>query len=87
MKDVKKFSVKWTHWDSNRECLEFDKVGKPSSSTIITANINTSYQENALPAIHINYITLLTKSFRPNQFYHRAGLISLHYSDCVSDKN
>jgi len=38
--------------DSNRECLKFDKVGKPSSSTIITAN-NISYQENALPAIHI----------------------------------
>ena len=56
MKDVKEYSVKWTHWDSNRECLKFDKVGKPSSSTIITDNnhiINTSYQENALPAIHI----------------------------------
>ena len=36
MKDVKKYSVKWTHWDSNRECLKFDKVSKPSSSTIIT---------------------------------------------------
>jgi len=32
------FSVKWTHWDSNCECLKFDKVGKPSSSTIITAH-------------------------------------------------
>ena len=32
------YSVKWTHWDNNRECLKFDKVGKPSSSTIITAN-------------------------------------------------
>jgi len=56
MKDVKEYSVKWTHWDSNRECLKFDKVGRPSSSTIITANnyiINASYQENALPAIHI----------------------------------
>jgi len=38
MKDVKGYSVKWTHWDNNRECLKFDKVGKPSSSTIITAN-------------------------------------------------
>jgi len=54
MKDVKEYSVKWTHWDSNRECLKFAKVGKPSSSTTITANIiNTSYQENALSAIHI----------------------------------
>jgi len=38
MKDVKEYSVKWTHWDSNPKCLKFDKVGKPSSSTIITAN-------------------------------------------------
>jgi len=38
MKDVKEYSVKWTHSDSNSECLKFDKVGKPSSSTIITAN-------------------------------------------------
>jgi len=54
MKDVREYSVKWTHWDSNRECLKFDKVSKPSSSTTITANnYNTSYQENALPAIHI----------------------------------
>jgi len=37
MKDVKEYSVKWTHWDSSRECLKFDK-GKPLSSTIITAN-------------------------------------------------
>jgi len=29
MKDVKEYLVKWTHWDSNRECLRFDKVGKP----------------------------------------------------------
>jgi len=29
MKDVKEYSVKWTHWDSNCECLKFDKVGKP----------------------------------------------------------
>jgi len=27
MKDVKEYSVKWTHWDSNRECLKFDEVG------------------------------------------------------------
>jgi len=38
MKDVREYSVKWTLWDSNRECLKFDKIGKPSSSTIITAN-------------------------------------------------
>jgi len=38
MKDVKEYSVQWTPWDSNRECLKFDKVGKPSSSTIITVN-------------------------------------------------
>jgi len=38
VKDVKEYSVKWTHWGGNRECLKFDKVGKPSSSTIITAN-------------------------------------------------
>jgi len=38
MKDVKEYSVKWTHWDSNREYLKFDKVGQPSSPTIITAN-------------------------------------------------
>jgi len=26
MKDVQEYSVKWTHWDSNRKCLKFDKV-------------------------------------------------------------
>jgi len=29
MKDVKEYSVKWTHWDSNPECLKIDKAGKP----------------------------------------------------------
>jgi len=39
MKDVKENSVQWAHWDSNPECLKFDKVGKHSSSTkIITIN-------------------------------------------------
>jgi len=38
MKDVKEYSLQWTHWDSNRECFKFDKVDKPSSSTVITAN-------------------------------------------------
>jgi len=28
MKDVKENSVRWADWDSNRECLNFDKVGK-----------------------------------------------------------
>jgi len=27
------------------------------------------------------------RCFRPNQFYHRAGLISLYYSECVSNKH
>jgi len=53
VKDVKEFSVKWTHWDSNRECLKFDKVSKPSSSTIITANnYHSIVLGNALSAIH-----------------------------------
>jgi len=26
MKDVNEYSVKCTHWESNRECLKFDKV-------------------------------------------------------------
>jgi len=38
MKDIKEHSVKWTHWDSSGDCLKFDKVGKASSSTIITAH-------------------------------------------------
>ena len=38
MKDVKEYSVNWTKSNSNRECLKFDKAGKPSSSTIFTAN-------------------------------------------------
>jgi len=37
MKDVKENSVQWTDWDSNRECLKFDKVGKHLSSTKIIA--------------------------------------------------
>jgi len=37
-----------------RECLKFDKVGKPSSSEIVTAN-NYQYivSVKPLPAIHI----------------------------------
>jgi len=39
MKDVKDNLVQWTDWESNRECLEFDKVNKHSSTTkIIIAN-------------------------------------------------
>jgi len=39
MKDVKENSVQWKDWDSNRECLKFDKVRKHSSSTkILTVN-------------------------------------------------
>jgi len=41
MKDVKEHPVQWTVWDSNRECVKFDNVGKHSSSTEIirpTAN-------------------------------------------------
>jgi len=52
MKDVKEYSVKWTHWDSNRECLKFGKVGKVQHE-LLPIIINTSYQENALAAIHI----------------------------------
>jgi len=29
VKDGKEYSVKWTHRDSNREFLKFEKVGKP----------------------------------------------------------
>jgi len=86
MKDVKEYLVKWTHWDSNRECLKFDKVGKPSSSTIITANIHRIRKMHC-QQFKLIYITLLTKSFRPNQLYHRAGSISLHYFECVSNKH
>jgi len=43
MKDVKENSVQWTDWDSHRECLNFNKVGKHSSSTkIITVYSYTS---------------------------------------------
>jgi len=35
----------------------------------------------------LKYITLLTKSFRPNQCYHRPGLISLHYSEYGNNKH
>jgi len=79
MKDVNEYSVKWTYCDSNRECLKFDRVGKPSSSTIITANnfINTVHHIKKMycQQFTLKYITLFTKSFRPNQFYHRAGMI------------
>jgi len=89
MKDVKEYSVRWTHWDSNCECLKFDKVDKPSSSTIITANNYQYILSGKCTASnsHLKYITLFTKSFRPNQFYHQAGLISLRYSECVSNKH
>jgi len=39
MKDVKENSVQWTDWDSNRECLKFDKVGK-----YLKFNKNNYYQ-------------------------------------------
>jgi len=35
----------------------------------------------------LKYTTLLTKSFRPHQFYHWAELIYLHYSNCFSNKH
>jgi len=56
MKDVKENSVHWTDWDSNRECLKFDKVvNHPSSTEIITAdNYQCIISGNALPSpIHI----------------------------------
>jgi len=31
MKDLKENSIQWTDWDSNRECLKFDKEVKHSS--------------------------------------------------------
>jgi len=62
MKNVKETSVQWTNWDSNRECLKFGKVSKYSRSIkiILLIFIDASYQENALPAIHIkmHYTTL-----------------------------
>jgi len=46
MKEVKEYLVEWTDWDSNRECLKFDKVGKHSGSTkIITVNNYTGQQK------------------------------------------
>jgi len=83
MKDLKEYSVQWTPWDSNRECLKFDKVGKPSSPTIITAN-NYQYIASGkctASKFTLKYITPVTK------FYHLAGLISLHYPECVSNKH
>jgi len=70
MEDVREYSVKWIHWDSDRECLKFDKIGKPSSSTIITAN---NYYQYIIRKMHcqqfiFKFITLHTKSFRPHQF-------------------
>jgi len=39
MKGANENLVQWSDWDSNRESLKFDKVGKHSSSTkIITVN-------------------------------------------------
>jgi len=70
MKDVKEYSVKWTQPDSNSECLKFDTVGKPSSSTVITAN---NYTYSNIRKMHcqqftLKYITLLTKSFSQTIF-------------------
>jgi len=61
MKDVKENSVQWTDWDSNRECLKFDKVGAHSSSTKIIAVSNLSMHH--IRKIHcqqfiLKYITL-----------------------------
>jgi len=62
MKDVKENSVQWTDWDSNRECLKYDKVGKHWSATkIITINI---YQcIISLPGIH-NKILYITPTYQ-----------------------
>jgi len=74
MKDVKEYLVKWKRWDSVRACLKFDKVGKPSSSTIIAADNLSIHRIRKMhrQQFTLKYITLLTKSLRPNQFYHRA---------------
>jgi len=61
MKDVKENSVQGTDWDSNRECLKFDKVGKHSNSTkiimVLLIIIIASYHENALFQFTLKYIT------------------------------
>jgi len=55
MKDLKENSVEWTDWDSNRECLKFDKVGKHSSSTktITASNYQSSISGKCTARIHI----------------------------------
>jgi len=55
MKDVKENPVQWTDWDSNRECLKFDKVVKHTSSTeIITANKSIHH----IRKMHCQHFTL-----------------------------
>jgi len=69
IKDVKENPVQWTHWDSNRECLKFDKVGKHSSSANkITANNYKCIILGRYTArnSHSNTSHYLTKPFRPN---------------------
>jgi len=75
MKDVKENSFQWTDWDSNRECLKFDKVGKHSSSTkVITANnlsmhhtLKMHCQQFTLKYITLAYQILSSQT----SFFHR----------------
>ena len=68
-------SVQCKYWDSNHECLKFDKVGKHSSSTkIITVNnyqciIFNMIKKNPLPAIHINKRQCLAVRHRMASFW------------------
>ena len=48
--------------------------------------INASYQENALPAIHIKYTTLACQTLQAKPVL-SLGLIFLHYSEFVSNKH
>ena len=74
MKDVKDNSVQWTDWDSDRECLKFNKVGKHLSSTkIITAN---NYQciisgKCTAKQFTLKYITLACQILQAKQVYPR----------------
>jgi len=60
MKDVKENSVQWTDWDSNRECLKFDKVGTHTSSTkiIIFSNLSMHHIRKMHCQQLTKYITL-----------------------------
>jgi len=80
MKDVKENLVQWTDWDSNRECLKFDKVSQHSNSTkTITANHHQCIITRKCIASDSHYNTVHHTSL-PNPLGHTSFITRINFA-------